>query len=360
MSVLRKNSLLASQLTLCCPDDWHLHVRDGEALQFVVPDSARQFARAIIMPNLKPPVTTVLQAEAYRERIIAAVPDKVDFDPLMTLYLTEETSPAEIEKAAVANHVYAVKYYPAGATTNSAAGVRDLKSVCRVLSAMAEVGLPLLVHGEVVDSTVDIFDREALFIEQQLKWLCDTFPQLKVVFEHITTSDAVDFVSQGDSNLAATVTAHHLLMNRNALFVGGIRPHNYCLPVAKRESHRLALLAAVTSGDKHFFLGTDSAPHARSAKETECGCAGIYTSRCAVELYAEAFAQSDSLDQLESFASFNGPDFYGLPRNTSKAKLRACRWTMEQSLPYVGDVLVPFRAGEVVEWCFDRKDSAVD
>lgn len=340
-----------TQLTLTRPDDWHLHVRDGATLRSVLPDSARQFARAIIMPNLKPPVTTTAQAQAYRERILAALPAGCAFEPLMTLYLTDNTPPDEIRRARDSGIVHGVKLYPAGATTNSDAGVTDLGKCARTLEAMQEVGMPLLMHGEVTDSAIDIFDREKVFIDQVLLPLRRRFPALKVVFEHITTRDAADYVRQAEGPIAATITAHHLLYNRNAIFTGGIRPHYYCLPVLKREAHRQALVSAATSGSPRFFLGTDSAPHPRGLKEHACGCAGCYTAPHAIELYAEAFEAAGALDKLEGFASFHGPDFYGVPRNTDKIVLVREPWTLPAELP-LGDgaTVVPLRGGEVLPW----------
>lgn len=337
-------------LTLTRPDDWHLHLRDRAAMRSVVPDSARQFARAIIMPNLRPPITTTEQALAYRARIVAAVPPGLTFQPLMTLYLTDHTSPAEIARAKASGHVVAGKLYPAGATTNSDSGVTDIRKVYPALEAMQDYGLPLLVHGEVVDPKVDIFDREAVFIEQVLIPLIRDFPALKVVLEHITTQDAADFVRDAPTTVAATITAHHLLYNRNALFQGGIRPHYYCLPILKRERHRQALIQAATSGHPKFFLGTDSAPHPRQGKEAACGCAGCYTAHAALELYAEAFEAADGLDRLEAFASFNGPDFYGLPRNRDTITLRRELVSVPASIPFGADELIPLRAGETVGW----------
>lgn len=341
---------MTQTLTLIRPDDWHLHVRDGAALAAVLPDTCRQMGRAIIMPNLKPPVTTVDAAAAYRERILAARPAGSRFEPLMTLYLTDNTSPAEIRKAKASGFVHAVKLYPAGATTNSDFGVSDVNKAMPALEAMAEAGLPLLVHGEVTDPAIDVFDREAVFIEQVFQPLLAKLPALRVVFEHITTRDAAEYVAAAPDNVAATITAHHLLMNRNALFVGGIRPHHYCLPVLKRELHRQALLKAATSGSAKFFLGTDSAPHARHAKESSCGCAGMYTANAAIELYAEAFEAAGALDQLEAFASLNGPAFYRLPVNEERVTLAKQAWTVPDTLPYDGDALVPLRAGESVAW----------
>ncbi|MDH5444932.1 MAG: dihydroorotase [Gammaproteobacteria bacterium] len=338
------------EISLVYPDDWHLHVRDGDVLRHVIPDTAERFARAIIMPNLKPPVTTTEQALAYRERILAAVPNGISFQPLMTLYLTDNTPKEEILKAKESGLVHALKLYPAGATTNSDAGVTDIRKCNSTLEKMAELGLPLLVHGEVTDSHIDIFDRERIFIEQILEPLTQRLPELKIVLEHITTSDAVDFVTGSGANIAATITPHHLLYNRNAMLAGGIRPHYYCLPIIKRETHRKALVKAAVSGNPKFFLGTDSAPHAQHAKESACGCAGIYSSHAAIELYAEVFEQADALDKLEGFASFYGADFYGLPRNTDKIKLTKQEWTVPDSLAFGEERLIPLRAGEKISW----------
>ena len=341
------------RLTLTRPDDWHLHLRDGEALRAVLPHSARQFARAIVMPNLRPPVTTVATAAAYRQRILAALPAGMKFEPLMTLYLTDNTPGDEIRRAADSGFVKAVKLYPAGATTNSDAGVTDLAKCDEALAEMEKAGMPLLVHGEVTDPTVDIFDRENVFIDTVLKPLLARHPGLRVVFEHITTKDAAEFVASAGDNVAATITAHHLLYNRNAIFSGGVRPHYYCLPVLKRETHRAALLRAATSGSPKFFLGTDSAPHARHTKETSCGCAGCYTALSALELYAEAFESAGALDRLETFACFNGPDFYRLPRNADTVTLEKRPWVVPEELAYAsGEVLVPLRAGETLSWQF--------
>jgi dihydroorotase len=337
-------------LTLIRPDDWHLHLRDDAALAAVLPDTCRQMGRAIVMPNLKPPVTTVEAAAAYRERILAARPAGSAFEPLMTLYLTDKTRAEEIRKAKASGFVHGVKLYPAGATTNSDHGVTDIAHAMPALQAMAEVGMPLLVHGEVTDADIDVFDREAVFIERVMKPLLAKLPNLKVVFEHITTREAAEFVAAAPDNIAATITAHHLLMNRNALFVGGIRPHHYCLPVLKRELHRQALVKAATSGSAKFFLGTDSAPHAKGAKESACGCAGMYTANAAIELYAEAFEAAGALDKLEAFASLNGPAFYGLSANAGRITLVKESWTVPAELPYPGDVLVPLRAGDSVGW----------
>ncbi len=340
-----------AHLELVRPDDWHLHLRDGPALAAVLADTAKRFARAIVMPNLKPPVTTVALADAYRQRILAALPAGAEFNPLMTLYLTETTESNEIDAAVASEFVHAVKYYPAGATTNSAAGVSDLKNCTATLARMEKLGLPLLVHGEVTDTAVDIFDREAVFIDTVLSPLRRDFPALKLVLEHITTRQGVDFVMAQDNHVAGTLTAHHLLLNRNALFAGGLRPHNYCLPVLKRETHRQALLAAATSGNPKFFLGTDSAPHAKSTKEAACGCAGCYTANACIELYAQAFDAVGALDRLEGFASFYGADFYDLPRNTTQITLVRESWQIPAALPYLAnDPLVPFMAGESILW----------
>ena len=338
------------QLTITHPDDWHLHLRDGALMQSVLPDTARQFACAIVMPNLRPPITTTAQAQAYRGRILAALPAGARFEPLMTLYLTDKTTAQEIQRARQSGVVHAVKLYPAGATTNSDAGVTDIRKTYVALEEMQRCGMPLLVHGEVTDSNVDVFDREAVFIERVLQPLLRDLPQLRVVFEHITTRDAVQFITEAPDNIAATITAHHLLYNRNAMLVGGIRPHYYCLPVLKRETHREALGKAASSGSKKFFLGTDSAPHAQHTKETACGCAGIYTAHAAIELYAEAFEQLGALDKLEGFASFYGSDFYRLPRNTSRITLRKKSWRVPDSLTFGEHRLVPLRAGENVNW----------
>ena len=316
----------------------------------VLPDTARRFARAIVMPNLKPAITTVELARAYRDRILAALPAGMRFEPLMTLYLTDNMPPSEIGKARASGFVHAVKYYPAGATTNSASGVTDLERVYSVLAAMEKHDLPLLLHGEVTDPDVDVFDREAVFIERHLAPLVRAFPALRMVLEHITTRAAVEFVSTAPGNVAATITAHHLLLNRNALFEGGLRPHHYCLPLLKREAHRVALVAVATGGDPKFFLGTDSAPHSRHAKESTCGCAGIYTAHAAIELYAEVFEQAAALDRLEAFASFHGGDFYRLPRNTDTITLVKESWTVPAELPCGVDKLVPLRAGETIAW----------
>ena len=336
-------------LTITRPDDWHLHVRDGEALHTVVPHTAAQFGRAIIMPNLRPPVTTAEQAVAYKQRILAAVPDGMAFEPLMTLYLTDNLPPEEIVRAKAAG-VVAAKLYPAGATTNSDAGVTDLRKTYKTLEAMQKAGMLLLVHGEVTSSDIDLFDREAVFIEQQLIPLRRDFPELKIVFEHITTQDAADYVAGADRFTAATITAHHLLYNRNAIFIGGVRPHYYCLPVLKREKHRVALVQAATSGSSKFFLGTDSAPHPAHLKEHASGCAGCYTAHAAIEMYAEAFDNAGALGQLEGFASFHGADFYGLPRNTGTITLRRESWTPPESFALGEASLKPLRAGEALPW----------
>lgn len=341
---------MTQTLTITRPDDWHLHLRDGAALAAVLPDTARQFGRAIIMPNLKPPVTTVEQAAAYRARILAALPSGMAFEPLMTLYLTDNTPAEEIVAAKASGFVHAVKLYPAGATTNSDAGVTDIRRCAATLEAMQRAGLPLLVHGEVTDGDIDIFDREAVFIDRVMRPLRKDFPELKVVFEHITTKDAAEYVAEAEGPVGATITAHHLLYNRNAIFTGGIRPHYYCLPVLKRETHREALVKAATSGSARFFLGTDSAPHARGLKEHACGCAGCYTALHAMELYAEAFDAAGALDKLEGFASVHGPAFYGLPRNAGTLTLSREDWTLPAELPYGDTTLVPLRAGETLRW----------
>jgi len=338
-----------TEITLTRPDDWHLHVRDGDALSAVVPHNASQFARAIIMPNLKPPVTTAEQALAYAQRIRQAVPAGLQFEPLMTLYLTDNLPPEEIVRAKAAG-VVACKLYPAGATTNSDAGVTDLRKIYPTLEAMQREGLLLLVHGEVTSPDIDLFDREAVFIDTQLIPLRRDFPELKIVFEHITTLEAAQYVAGADRFTAATLTAHHLLYNRNAIFMGGIRPHFYCLPVLKRETHRQALVAAATSGNTRFFLGTDSAPHPAHLKEHASGCAGCYTAHAAMEMYAEAFDQAGALDKLEGFASFHGADFYGLPRNTGTITLRREVWTPPESFAFGQTELKPLRSGEALPW----------
>jgi dihydroorotase len=337
-------------LTLTRPDDWHLHVRDGAALRAVVPHSARQFARAIIMPNLRPPVTTTEQALAYRDRILDALPAGSNFQPLMTLYLTDNTPPDEIIRAKDSGHIVACKLYPAGATTNADSGVTVIDKIYPVLEAMQAQGLPLLIHGEVADPDVDVFDREAAFVDRVLVPLVWDFPVLKIVLEHITTEDAADYVREAPATVAATITAHHLLYNRNALFQGGIRPHYYCLPILKRERHRQALIQAIASGNPKYLLGTDSAPHPRPGKETACGCAGCYTAHAALELYAEAFEAAGALDRLEAFASFHGPDFYGLPRNPGTVTLRRQPTPVPDRFPFGVDELIPLRAGETLGW----------
>ena len=340
-------------LTIARPDDWHVHLRDGAILTAVLPDTARQFARALVMPNLRPPVATTAEAGQYRARILAALPEGAAFEPLMTLYLTDNTPADEVRRARASGFVQAVKLYPAGATTHSDAGVTDLSRCAQTLEAMQEVGLPLCVHGEVTDPAVDLFDREKVFIDTVLEPLRRDFPALRVVFEHITTRDAVDYVRSADARLGtlgATITAHHLLYNRNAIFQGGIRPHYYCLPVLKRETHRLALVDAATSGDPRFFLGTDSAPHAKGAKEQACGCAGCYTALHALELYAEAFDRAGALGRLEGFASHFGADFYRLPRNVGEVTLRRTAWTLPTELDAGGASLVPLRGGETIGW----------
>ena len=340
---------MTDTLTITRPDDWHIHFRDGAAMQSVLPDTARVFARAIAMPNLKPPVVSVADGAAYRARLLSAAAGTA-FEPLMTLYLTDNTTPDEIRRAKASGFVHAVKYYPAGATTHSDAGVTELTRAYPAIAAMEEVGMPLLLHGEVVDPEVDVFDREAVFIERHLVRLLKDFPRLRIVLEHITTRQAAEFVSAAPATVAATVTVHHLLYNRNAMFRGGIRPHMYCLPVLKREQHRQALVAAAISGNPKFFLGTDSAPHAAGAKETACGCAGIYSAHAAIELYAEAFEDAGALDKLEAFASFYGADFYGLPRNADTITLRRESWEAPARLGLGEETLVPLRAGEPIRW----------
>ena len=339
-----------NKLTIITPDDWHLHLRDSPFMEAVVGDTARQFGRAMIMPNLNPPVRTCAEAMAYRQRILAALPAQSRFNPLMTLYLTDTTDIADIETAGQSQHIHGAKLYPAGATTNSDAGVTDLTKLDRVFEAMQKHRLVLQVHGEATQSEIDIFDREKVFIEQNLSLIRQQFPELRIVFEHITTSDAVDFVRTGDHHMAATITPHHLLINRNALFQGGIRPHHYCLPVAKRERHRQALLDAATAGETRFFAGTDSAPHSKITKEAACGCAGIYSAHSAVELYAEAFEQVGHFTHFETFMSCNGADFYDLPRNQNKITLTHNEWLVPDSLPYPDSSLIPFRAGETLSW----------
>jgi dihydroorotase len=342
-------------LTITRPDDWHLHLRDGAALAAVLPHTARQFARAIVMPNLRPPVTTTAQALAYRERILAILPRGLAFEPLMTLYLTDNTTADEIRQAKASGVVHAVKLYPAGATTNSDSGVSDVGRCAAALEAMQQAGLPLLVHGEVTHGDVDVFDRERVFLEEVMQPLRRDFPALKVVFEHITTKDAAEYVRDASGPIGATITAHHLLYNRNALFMtadgrAGVRPHYYCLPVLKREVHRQALLAAATSGNPRFFLGTDSAPHPKGDKENACGCAGCYTAAFALELYVEAFEAAGALDRFEAFAAFHGPGFYGLPRNSGTVTLHRRSCPVPAEYPFGGQTIVPLRAGETLAW----------
>ncbi len=341
-----------TSITIIRPDDWHLHLRDGEQLSFVLPHTAKQFARAIIMPNLKPPIVTTDMALSYRARILAALPEPLHgaFDPLMTLYLTDNTVPSEIIRATESKAIQGVKLYPAGATTNSDAGVTNITKCYATLEAMEQNNLPLLVHGEVTDANVDVFDREKIFIDRMLAPLTRRFPNLRIIFEHITTNDAVMFVKEASKFISATITAHHLLLNRNAIFQGGIRPHHFCLPVLKREIHRQALLNAATSGNPKFFLGTDSAPHSQGNKENSCGCAGIYTAHAAIELYATAFEQAGALDKLEAFASFYGADFYQLPRNTSHITLKKEYWTVPEQFEFTNEKLIPLYAGENLTW----------
>jgi dihydroorotase len=341
---------MTDTITITRPDDWHIHFRDGAAMASVLPDTARVFGRAIAMPNLKPPVTTVALAAAYRERLLAAVPAGRTFEPLMTLYLTDNTEAEEIVRAKLCGFIQAVKYYPAGATTNSDSGVTELRKAYPAIAAMEEAGLPLLLHGEVTNPDVDVFDREAVFIERHLTQLMRDFPRLKIVLEHITTRQAAEFVAAAPANVAATITVHHLLYNRNAMFMGGIRPHMYCLPILKRETHRRALVAAAISGNPKFFLGTDSAPHAVGAKESSCGCAGIYSAHAAIELYAEAFDVAGALDKLEAFASFYGADFYGVARHTDTITLQRERWVAPQQLHMGESPLIPLRGGETIHW----------
>jgi dihydroorotase len=341
---------MTQSLTLTRPDDWHLHLRDGAAMTSVLPHSARAFARAIVMPNLKPPLTDTALAAAYRERILSALPEGAKFEPLMTLYLTDNTGAEQIARAKQAGFVHALKYYPAGATTNSDSGVTRIERAFPALAAMEKHGLPLLVHGEVTTPGVDVFDRESVFVETVLADVVRRFPALRIVVEHVTTREAVQFVETSGPNVAATITAHHLLYNRNAMFAGGFRPHYYCLPVLKREEHRLALVRAATGGNPKFFLGSDSAPHARGDKESSCGHAGIYTAHAAIELYAEAFEAAGALDKLEAFASFHGADFYRLPRNRDSITLRRESWNVPGEMPFDGRTLVPLRAGEPVRW----------
>ncbi|MDO3388214.1 dihydroorotase [Gilvimarinus sp. SDUM040013] len=344
---------MTNEITLLRPDDWHIHLRDGDSLARTVPDAAAQFARSIVMPNLVPPVTNADQARAYRERIVTAVPANARFEPLMVLYLTDNTQPEDIAAAKAAG-VVACKLYPAGATTNSDSGVTDVKNIYPVLDAMQREGLLFLVHGEVTDSAIDIFDREKIFLETILSGVVKDFPELKIVLEHITTQDAAEFVKAAGPKVAATITAHHLLYNRNHMLVGGIKPHYYCLPILKRMTHQDALIAAATSGNPKFFLGTDSAPHAKSKKEAACGCAGSYTAYSAIELYAEAFERAGALDKLEGFASHFGPDFYGLTRNTDTVTLKREPWQLPQTLPYLDETIVPLCAGETLNWKLAR------
>ena len=340
----------ANTLTITRPDDWHLHLRDGSVLADVLPHTAAQFARAIVMPNLKPPVTSTAMASAYRDRILAALPDSMTFEPLMVLYLTDNTQPDEIRKAVESGFVHGVKLYPAGATTNSDAGVTDLQRCMPALEMMQELGLPLLLHGEVTDAEIDVFDREAVFIDRILQPLRKQLQQLKIVFEHITTQEAAHFVRDAEGPIAATITAHHLLYNRNAIFKGGVRPHYYCLPILKREKHRHALMQAASSGNPRFFLGTDSAPHAKGLKEHACGCAGCYTALHAMELYAQAFEEAGALNKLEGFASFYGADFYGLPRNKNHITLQKQNWVVPEELVMPSATIVPLDAGTTLAW----------
>ena len=338
------------EIRITRPDDWHLHLRDEEKLKTTVQHTAKQFGRAIIMPNLKPPVTTTELAEAYRQRIITHIPSDSQFKPLMTLYLTDNTSADEIRRAKSSGFIHAVKLYPAGATTNSDAGLTSIEKAYDTLAAMEEYNLPLLIHGEVTHAQIDVFDREKVFIDEILIPLMKRYPKLRIVLEHITTKDAAEFVRAAPDNVAATITAHHLLLNRNAMLVGGIHPHYYCLPVLKRETHREALVEAAISANQKFFLGTDSAPHVKEAKETSCGCAGIYTAHAAIELYAEAFEQAGALEKLESFASFHGPDFYGLPRNTDFVTLKKQSWQVPKEYTFGESTTIPFRANENIDW----------
>ncbi|VAW97850.1 Dihydroorotase [hydrothermal vent metagenome] len=337
-------------ITLIRPDDWHLHVRDGDVLKNIIPHTAARFGRAIIMPNLKPPVTTTTQAISYQQRIQAAVPEGINFTPLMTLYLTDNMQAKEIAAAKDSGLVHAVKYYPAGATTNSDAGVTDLKKTYAALESLQQHGMPLLIHGEVTNPEIDVFDREAVFINTVLQPLLKDFPELKVVLEHITTAQAVDFIQSTSKNIAATITPQHLLFNRNDIFKGGIRPHYYCLPILKREQHREALVKAATSSNPKFFLGTDSAPHSQAAKQSPCGCAGIYSAHAAIELYAEAFEQNNALDKLEGFASIYGAEYYQLPLNPDKITLIKEPWQIPQHYQFGNDTLIPLKAGEMMQW----------
>ena len=336
-------------LTIARPDDWHVHLRDGDVLKDTVRDISRYMGRAIIMPNLIPPVTDTDAALSYRERILAEGPQG-NFSPLMVIYLTDNTTPEEICKAKATGHVYAAKLYPAGATTNSDSGVTSVEKLLPTFKAMQEVGMPLLIHGEVTTHDVDIFDREKAFLDNVLGPIVEMLPELKIVLEHITTADAVEFVKNAGPNVAATITAHHLMFNRNHMLVGGIRPHFFCLPILKRSTHQQALIEAATSGSKKFFLGTDSAPHAKGRKESACGCAGSYTAHAAIELYASVFEEADALDKLEGFASFNGPDFYDLPRNTDTITLQKEAWAVPETMTFGDDVVVPILAGEEMQW----------
>lgn len=348
---IAKESFQPVEIVITAPDDWHYHFRDDDRLPITTAYVAQTYKRAIAMPNLKPAITTTEQALKYREQILQNVPPGVEFEPLMTLYLTDDTSPEEVARAKASGKIVAFKYYPAHTTTNSAAGVTDIKKVTPTLKAMAQHGMLLLIHSEVADQDVDVFDREKVFINNILKPLIKEIPNLKIVLEHITTKEAVDFVVAAPNNVAATITAHHLLYNRNAIFKGGIRPHMYCLPVLKREVHRQALLSAISSGNKKFFLGTDSAAHIKSTKEASCGCAGVFSAASSLELYVEAFEEANAMQHLEAFASFNGPDFYGLPRNTSKIRLIKQDWTVPEQIVVKGnDVLIPLRAGETIKW----------
>ncbi len=339
-----------NKLTIIKPDDWHLHLRDSPYLAAVVGDTARQFGRAIVMPNLTPPITNCKEAESYRQRILSDLPEGSEFQPLMTLYLTDNTSVEDIALANASDHLFAAKLYPAGATTNSDAGVTHIQKIYPVLEAMQKYQFPLLIHGEATGKHIDIFDREKIFIDSTMQQIRNDFPELRIVFEHITTRDAVDFVLAQNDHVAATITPHHLLINRNAMFEGGIRPHHYCLPVAKREEHRVALLNAATGNSGRFFAGTDSAPHSQTAKESACGCAGIYSAYCAIELYAEAFELAGDFTHFEAFMSTNGPNFYRLPVNNEQIKLERAAWQVPQSLDYAGGLLIPFKAGETLQW----------
>jgi dihydroorotase len=339
------------QLTITKPDDWHLHLRDGPEMGSVVGMSAKQMGRAIIMPNLSPPIRTSEQALAYREEIIQALPKNTSFSPLMTLYLTDSTTQKDIINASKEDHIYAVKYYPSGATTNSDSGVTSMSNVYPALEQMQKEGIPLLVHGEVTDSDIDIFDREKVFLDSILGHLVKNFPDLKIILEHITTKDSVDFVTQGNTNMAATITAHHLLSNRNHMLVSGIKPHYYCLPVLKRRvPHQEALIAAATSGSQKFFLGTDSAPHDKNQKESACGCAGVFSAHAAIELYAEVFDRANKIEMLEGFASIFGPDFYGLPRNSETITLEKVKWQIPESYDFSSSTVIPFYAGKSLSW----------